>query len=151
LPGYVAALGRVKVVRTLVFISNHDVFTLTVKEELVEYVYCLSNHGVFTLPPNVPVDETSIVPVNVLFPPNVCVVALTTPIVELPANAIDITGVVVPVATLKPFAGLPALTLVTVPLPPVADNVPLVKDNPVPTVTVANLSVEDNPANLVAV
>ena len=88
---------------------------------------------------------------NVLAPPNVCVVALTTPIVELPANAIDITGVVVPVATLKPFAGLPALTLVTVPLPPVADNVPLAKDKPVPIVTVANLSVEDNPANLVAV
>jgi hypothetical protein len=39
-----------------------------------------------------------------------------------------------------------AVTLVTP--PPVALNVPLDKDNPLPIVTVANLSVEDKPASL---
>ena len=57
-------------------------------------------------------------PKNVLAPLNDCVVLLTTPVVPLAANAIEITGVVVPVATVKPFGlvGL-ILTLVTVPFP----------------------------------
>jgi len=47
---------------------SHVVFVLTVKVVAVDDVYVLSNHGVFTLPPNVPVDETFNVPVNVLLP-----------------------------------------------------------------------------------
>ena len=59
------------------------------------------------------------------------------------ASVIVIFGVVPPVDD----KGVEAVTLVT---PPVALNVPLDKDNPLPIVTVANLSVEDNPASLVA-
>ena len=60
--------------------------------------------------------EPFISPKNVLAPLNCCVPLLTTPVVPFAASAIEITGVVVPVATVKPFGlvGL-ILTLVTVP------------------------------------
>ena len=69
----------------------------------------------------------------------------TTPEAAAPASVIVILGVAPP----EDDKGVDAVTLVTP--PPVALNVPLDKDKPVPIVTVANLSVEDNPPSLVAV
>ena len=117
-------------VKTFVFISNQVVFTPTVKLEAVLFTYVRSNQGVFTLPPNVPVELTSKVPVNVLFPANDCVPVVTTPLALVEALAIVIEGVVVPFAT---DIGKVPVTFVTVPVF-VALNVPLDKDNPVPKV-----------------